>query len=193
MELKVELLIGGLLKSSQGYVVYSPESRYASHLKATLDSAASSLTKMKSLDVTDVSFPAIMFDIDNTLAYTGFNDTDILGKAPPMTEAVDFAKRWCRFEATSSNPFECFFVTARYCTSLKAKATKTWVKENFPVDETWMAEHVFITGGIGGCQSNGCSLAYKAVLRNWLHTKKNIHWVMSLGRCREAVYILIET
>ncbi|CAK9027126.1 unnamed protein product [Durusdinium trenchii] len=89
-----------------------------------------------------------MFDIDNTLAYTGFNDTDLLGKAPPMKRAVDFAKRWCHFGGvrTESAPFECFFITARYCTTLKAKATQLWVKENFPVDDYWMRKHVFITG-----------------------------------------------
>ena len=32
----------------------------------------------------------------------GFNDTDILGKAPPMIRAVDFAKRWCRFDNKST-------------------------------------------------------------------------------------------
>ncbi|CAK9083339.1 Retrovirus-related Pol polyprotein from transposon TNT 1-94 [Durusdinium trenchii] len=124
-----------------------------------------------------------MFDIDNTLAYTGFNDTDLLGKAPPMKRAVDFAKRWCHFGGvrTESAPFECFFITARYCTTLKAKATQLWVKENFPVDDYWMRKHVFITGGIGGCKSQGCSVAYKSVLRNWLHAQRNIYWVMSVG------------
>lgn len=172
--------------SNYSYVVYSPGSRYAANLKKSLDAADATLESVKALEFQG-QVPAIMFDIDNTLAYTGFNDTDILGKAPPMHRAVDFAKRWCRFGAEKADkdskaaPFECFFITARYCTSLKAKATKLWVMENFPVDEEWMQKHVFMTGGIGGCKSQGCSVAYKSVLRNWLHAHQNIYWVMSVG------------
>ena len=33
-----------------------------------------------------------------------------------------------------------------------------------------------IAGGVGGCNSTGCSIAYKAVLRNWLHSNRGVHW-----------------
>ena len=86
-----------------------------------------------------------MFDIDNTLAYTGFKGTDLVGKAPVLTAAVEFVNRWCAFD-DSDSPFECFFFTARYCTSLKAAATKIWVTDNFAVSHEWIDKHVFMTG-----------------------------------------------
>lgn len=166
--------------SNYSYVVYSPKSRYAIHLRHVFDGADATLETVQNFEFKG-QVPAIMFDIDNTLAYTGFNDTDILGKAPPMIRAVDFAKRWCRFDNKSTAKFDCFFLTARYCTQLKAAATKTWVLNNFPVDTEWVREHVFMTGGVGGCDSQGCSIAYKAVLRNWLHSNRRVYWVMSIG------------
>ena len=167
--------------SNYSYVVYSPRSRYASNLEKSFSAADATLEKVKHVGRDSLQIPSIMFDIDNTLAYTGFNDTDILGKAPPIVRAVNFAKRWCRFGEKSEKPFECFFITARYCTQLKANATKIWVKENFPVDDEWIRKHVFMTGAIGGCKSEGCSVAYKAVLRNWLHAERQIYWMMSVG------------
>lgn len=166
--------------SNYSYVVYSPKSRYAIHLRHVFDGADATLELVQNFEFKG-QVPAIMFDIDNTLAYTGFNDTDSLGKAPPMIRAVDFAKRWCRFDNKSTAKFDCFFLTARYCTQLKAAATKTWVLNNFPVDTEWVREHVFMTGGVGGCDSQGCSIAYKAVLRNWLHSNRRVYWVMSIG------------
>lgn len=161
------------------YVVYGQDSQFAHDLQQSYDGASDSLEKFLIISP-DVRNPAIMFDIDNTLAYTGFNDTDLVGKAPALTAAVDFVNRWCAFE-DSDSPFECFFFTARYCTSLKAAATKIWVADNFPVSHEWIDKHVFMTGGVGGCDSGGCSLAYKAALRNWFTERQDVFWVMSIG------------
>ncbi|CAE7693457.1 unnamed protein product [Symbiodinium pilosum] len=125
--------------------------------------------------------PAIMFDVDNTLAYTGFNDTDLVGKAPALAAAISFVKRWCGLSENSSAPFQCYFFTARYCTRLKAAATGIWVADNLPVSPAWIDSHVFMTGGVGGCQSRGCSLAYKAALRKWFSERQNVFWAMSIG------------
>jgi hypothetical protein len=35
---------------------------------------------------------------------------------------------------------------------------------------------LFHSGGVGGCDSQGCSIAYKAVLRNWLHSNRRVYW-----------------
>ena len=48
------------------------------------------------------------------------------------------------------------------------------------------------TGGIGGCKSQGCSVAYKSVLRNWLHAQRNIYWVFGrMGVFRQSTQSLM--
>ena len=127
------------------YLVYGQDSQFAHRLQQSYDGASQSLEHFLRI-LPESRTPAIMFDIDNTLAYTGFNDTDVVGKAPPLATAIKFAERWCAFEGAADGRFECFFFTARYCTSLKAAATKIWVADNFPVSHDWIDTHVFLTG-----------------------------------------------
>ena len=56
--------------SNYSYVVYSPNSRYAAHLQHVFDGADATLETVENLDF-KARIPGIMFDIDNTLAYTG--------------------------------------------------------------------------------------------------------------------------
>jgi len=123
--------------------------------------------------------PAMAFDIDNTLVYTAYNDTDVLGEAPPLQAAVAFVKKWCLGHGFDGK-VECYFMTARYCAAFKAAALKKWVLSNFDVTEEWLHTHVFITGGVGGCDPD-CSVAYKDAARAALEQRDNVTWVMSIG------------
>lgn len=56
--------------SNYSYVVYSPKSRYAIRLRHVFDGADATLETVQNFEFKG-QVPAIMFDIDNTLAYTG--------------------------------------------------------------------------------------------------------------------------
>lgn len=173
-----DALIGG----SYTYYNYAESSRYALEMQQAVNDADKVLTSLFEVPggLGKGVLPAMMFDIDNTLAFTGPNDTDLAGHAPPIRRAVAFAKKWCR-DLGTQGIVDCYFFTARYCTSVKAEATKRWVMENFAVSEEWVLEHVRITGGITGCSSEQCSVAMKDVVRKWYMEKRGLIWVMSVG------------
>lgn len=128
--------------------------------------------------------PAIMFDIDNTLAFTGDFDDDLEGDAPPIEATVAYVQKYC-----FQGGIECFFITARDCTSTSSAATLKWMKNKLKMDEQTILSHTFITGNLKSCDTFPLNrIAYKDLLRKRLAKTRKIFWLFSVGDQLTDVY-----
>ena len=169
------------------YAQYSEDSMFAKQMQESVDRLDATLTSLQAIHFLRHG-DALMFDIDNTLAYTGTNDTDLVGAAPPITSAVSFFKKWCKGwgPPTGGNEqLECYPITARYCSAAKAQATLKWLQFTFPeATHDHILTHTYVSGSLGcSCCTDG-NIAYKDILRQALIKDQAVpvkRWVASIG------------
>ena len=123
--------------------------------------------------------PALMFDIDNTIELTSFDDDYFTKSGINDPATSDFIKSVC-----FKNGIACYFITARTCNHNEAIATKSWLQKHLRLSNKEINNYVFLSGSIpsNACTSNpNESIAYKDILRHALSDTKNVYWLMSIG------------
>ena len=164
------------------YDTYSEDTRYSEDLKESVGYAERILLSLKKIGFLRTLKnkklkPAIMFDIDNTLAFTSEYDDDETGNSPEIKETSDFVRKYC-----FKNGIECYFITARSCSSKKYNATYKWLKDTFKFNETILKDNLYLTGNIKGCENSKYErVAYKDLLKYALSKKQHLFWIMSIG------------
>lgn len=79
-----------------------------------------------------------MFDIDNTLELTSFNDDYDSKGTKPTPYMADFVKNQCFKDGV-----DCYFITARYCNTASATTTAKWLKVNLDLTDDQINKYVF--------------------------------------------------
>lgn len=172
------------LTTSGGYQRYGAGSHYAKDvaaLTANLDQLMESFQRTglrQTLRERGLT-PALMFDIDNTLEFSGGPDSDNKGEGPAIQGMVDFVKRWC-----FKDDLACYFVTARNCDVGSVTATQRWLKANLPYDEATLRHYTHFSRNAKDltCPVSGNpTVAYKDVIREALEQQEKVFWLMSIG------------
>lgn len=123
--------------------------------------------------------PALMFDIDNTIELTSFDDDYWTKSGINDPATVHFIKSVCFKDGIA-----CYFITARTCNKNEAIATKNWLKKHLGLSDKQVRRYVFLSGSI---PDNACTskphekVAYKDVLRQALTEMRHVYWLMSIG------------
>ena len=123
--------------------------------------------------------PALMFDIDNTIELTSFDDDYFTKSGINDPATANFIKKVC-----FKDGIDCYFITARYCNKKSATATKNWLKKHIGLTNKQISKYVFLSGAIpdNACTSNtNEKVAYKDILREDLTQTRNVYWLMSIG------------
>jgi len=167
------------------YAQYKEDSIYNTEMVKTVARVDELFTQLYETGFIDmVENPSIMWDIDNTMAYTAFNDTDTVGDAPPIQPTVDLVQKWCKGWGSGPNAvMNCVFITARYCTEMNVKATQTWLKKTYTgATDELIETNVQFMGSIRcSCCEQG-NIAGKDILRkDWMDGDFRLNWVASVG------------
>ncbi|QIV96064.1 hypothetical protein EDC55_11056 [Allofrancisella inopinata] len=163
---------------------YSENSQYTKVSKNLVES----LNKLMS-EFIDIGFikaiqandkrPALMFDIDNTLELTSFDDDYFSKGTRPTPYLTNFVKKQC-----FKNGVDCYFITARYCNMEAAISTEQWLKQNLNLTNTQISKYVFLSGSINDtlcATQQDEKIAYKDSFRQALAEQRNVYWLMSIG------------
>lgn len=168
------------------YVQYKEDSSFGRELQTTTidrtDDLMEQLYQAGMIQAFDI--PALMFDIDNTMAYTAYNDSDFTGDAPPLDATVRFVQKWCDGWGSGDRAqLQCIFITARYCTELNAKATSTWLKKTYDASDELISTNVQFSGSLkcSCCDNSSGNIAYKDILRKDWIDMHGLSWVASVG------------
>lgn len=168
---------------SYRYVNYKEDSSFGRRLQTTIDRTDDLMEQLYQAGMMSaVEVPSLMFDIDNTMEYTAYNDTDLTGDGPPLTATVNFVKKWCDGWGSGDRAImQCIFITARYCTEMNAKATSTWLKSTYNASDELIASHVQFSGNLKCSCCEGNNVAYKDILRkDWIE-QYGFSWIASIG------------
>lgn len=171
---------------SYSYVQYKEDSAFGRDLQTTIDRTDDLLEQLYQAGMMNaMETPALMFDIDNTMEYTAFNDTDFGGgDGPPLTATVTFIKKWCDGWGSGDRAMlQCIFMTARYCTEFNAKATSNWLKKTYNASDELISTHVQFSGNLkcSCCDASRGNIAYKDILRkDWIE-EYGFSWIASIG------------
>ena len=184
-EFNPDLLIPGRVYEDLNY---DSESFYGKAMNQTVSRLSHVLEQLHEegfVNVVGDDHPMLMFDIDNTISYSAFNDTDNTGQVKPIRETVQFVHQWCKGWGDSSEPtaiFDCFFITARWCSEGTATNTETFMRRNFPAASSELIDsNVMLTGAITlKCQEQ-LHQTYKDILRCKLEDKTGGKFVASIG------------
>jgi len=164
------------------YDTYSEQSRYADELKESVNYAESTLLLLKKTgflkELKNKKLnAALMFDIDNTLAFASEYDDDDTGNCPEIKETSDFVRKYC-----FKDGLKCYFITARICSSQEYSSTYKWLKDKFNLSDSVLKNNLYLTGNIKGCESSKFEkVAYKDMVKHALSKKHNLFWIMSIG------------
>ncbi|QIV94934.1 HAD family acid phosphatase [Allofrancisella frigidaquae] len=170
--------------SSKDALSYTKKSQYAKDSEDTINEINKLLEKFKDIGFINAikksgKIPGLMFDIDNTIQLSSFED-DYFSKGKIVTPAiVDFIKKQCFKDGIA-----CYFITARYCNNKAATATAEWLKSNLDLTSNQLEKFVFFSGSIDNslCASKpNQKVAYKDSFRQALSEQKNVYWLMSVG------------
>tara|TARA_B110000977_G_C11051273_1_gene482418 strand:- start:958 stop:1947 length:990 start_codon:yes stop_codon:yes gene_type:complete len=169
---------------SKDYNGYSKNSQFSKRSSAMMEDLETLIGKFKQIGFIDEiksqgKTPAIMFDIDNTIELTSFED-DINTKSGINDPATaKFIKKVC-----FKNGVDCYFITARSCNNAEATNTKTWLQKHLGLTDKQISKYVFLSGSVPG---NACTtdannkVAYKDAFRRALSEQRNVYWLMSIG------------
>jgi hypothetical protein len=123
--------------------------------------------------------PALMFDIDNTIELTSFDDDYFTKSGINDPSTAHFIKNVCFKDGIA-----CYFITARTCNHNEASATKKWLQKHLSLTNEQVSKYVFLSGSM---PANACTskpnekVAYKDVLRESLSQTRHVYWLMSIG------------
>lgn len=163
---------------------YSLNSQYAKTAKKLVGSLNNLLSEFKQIGFIKTiekngKHPAIMFDIDNTLELTSFNDGYDSKGTKPTPYMADFVKNQCFKDGV-----DCYFITARYCNTASATTTAKWLKVNLDLTDDQINKYVFLSGSIDNslCATGANDkVAYKDSFRQALSEQRSVYWLMSIG------------
>jgi len=185
-ELFPDLVIPGSYYKDLNYVLGS---FYANSMNLTMSRLSHVLEQLHEehfVNVVGDGHPMLMFDIDNTISYSAFNDTDNTGKVQPIRETVQLVHQWCKGWSSDENSvtaiFDCFFVTARWCSDGTATNTETFMRREFPAASTQLIDsNVMLTGAITCTCCEDFHNSWKDILRCNLEHEKGGKFVASIG------------
>ncbi len=123
--------------------------------------------------------PAIMFDIDNTIELTSFDDDYFTKSGINDPATAEFIKQNCFKDGIT-----CYFITARSCNHNESSATRSWLKKHLHLSDQKLDQYVFLSGSVpaNACTNNTNErVAYKDVLRRALSDQRHVYWLMSVG------------
>ncbi|APD50617.1 hypothetical protein [Francisella hispaniensis] len=171
------------MNSKNGYD-YNHDSQYAKNAKKLVDNLNNLISEFKQIGFIKTiekngKHPDIMFDIDNTLELTSFNDDYDSKGTKPTPYITDFVKKQCFKDGV-----DCYFITARYCNTASATTTAKWLKKNLNLTDNQIDKYVFLSGSIENslCAStSNDKVAYKDSFRQALSEQRNVYWLMSIG------------
>ena len=138
------------------------------HTVSRLTHVLEKLHEENFVNVVGDNHPMLMFDIDNTISYSAFNDTDHTGATLPIRETVQFVKQWCNGWGSGKDAiFDCYFITARWCSKKKAANAEAFMKRNFPLASRKLIEsNIMLTGALScECCDGGFKNSWKDILR----------------------------
>lgn len=166
---------------------YSLGSFYANSMDLTFSRLSHVLEQLHEehfVNVIGDGHPMLMFDIDNTISYSAFNDTDHTGKTLPIRETVQFVRQWCKGWGSGKDAiFNCFFITARWCSAQKAENAESFMRRNFPAASDQLIDNnIMLTGAIScACCDDGLHNSWKDILRCKLEDETGGKFVASIG------------
>jgi len=166
---------------------YTSDSFYANsmdHTVSRLTHVLEQLHEENFVNVVGDGHPMIMFDIDNTISYSAFNDTDHTGETLPIRETVQFVHQWCNGWGSGNDAiFDCFFITARWCSAKKAANAESFMRRHFPAAPNHLIDsNIMMTGALScACCADGFHNSWKDILRCKLEDKTGGKFVASIG------------
>ena len=163
---------------------YTKDSKFAQYSNHMMNSLFDLITTFKKIGFiheikNNGKIPALMFDIDNTIELTSFDDDYFTKSGLNDPATTKFIKKVC-----FKDGIKCYFITARYCNNKSATATKRWLKKHLSLSNKQLSKYVFLSGAIpdDACTNNSNEkVAYKDILREDLSKNRNIYWLMSIG------------
>ncbi len=173
-----------LVEGRDGYAHYGQESQYAKDISTLVVEMDRLMESYRSTglyaELRRQGFtPALMFDIDNTLEFSGAPDSDAKGDGPAIEGVVEFAKRWCFKDGLA-----CYFITARACSASSVPPTAKWLKHHLQLSDEQIRRYTHFSRNT---QQLTCDLpdqstvAYKDVIREALTQREQVFWLMSIG------------
>jgi hypothetical protein len=175
-----------LTTGSDGYSHYGSGSEYAANIDALrqrLDGLMVSFNKSGLLNELKRKgqTPALMFDIDNTLEFSGAIDSDPSGNGPAIQGVAAFAQQWCFKEGV-----DCYFVTARSCNASSAQPTAFWLGKNMGLDAEKINRYTYFSRNTeelvcADLPAPAPNVAYKDIVREALVDERKVFWLMSIG------------
>ena len=169
---------------SKTYNGYNPDSKFSKQAHDMMKALANLIGDFKSIGFiqeikSQGKTPALMFDIDNTIELTSFDDDYWTKSGINDPATANFIKKVCFKDGIA-----CYFITARTCNHSEASETKQWLQKHLNLTNEQVAKYVFLSGAI---PANACTskpnekVAYKDVLRKDLSETRNVYWLMSIG------------
>ena len=138
------------------------------HTVSRLTHVLEQLHEENFVNVVGDGHPMIMLDIDNTISYSAFNDTDHTGETLPIRETVQFVHQWCNGWGSGNDAiFDCFFITARWCSAKKAANAESFMRRHFPAAPNHLIDsNIMMTGALScACCGDGFHNSWKDILR----------------------------
>ena len=166
------------------YNDYAQNSQFAKDANSMMTDLSQLITSFKKIGfIQEIKAqnqtPAIMFDIDNTIELTSFDDDYYTKSGINDPATAQFIKTNCFKDGV-----DCYFITARSCNVHEASATKQWLQKHLHLSDQEISKYVFLSGAIpsDACTGNPNErVAYKDVLRRALSEKQHVYWLMSIG------------
>ncbi|MED7788839.1 hypothetical protein [Francisella sp. 19X1-34] len=169
---------------SDDYNSFKKNSEFSKQTSDMMKALATLINKFKKIGFIDEiksqgKTPALMFDIDNTVELTSFDDDYWTKSGINDPATAKFIKQICFKDGIS-----CYFITARACNAATSKATKEWLKKHIGLTDDQLKNNVFLSGSVPhyACTNKAnTSVAYKDMLREALSDSRNVYWLMSIG------------
>jgi hypothetical protein len=169
---------------NETYNGYSANSEFSKEANNMMNALAKLIGSFKSIGFiqeikTQGKTPALMFDIDNTIELTSFDDDYWTKSGVNDPATATFIKKVC-----FQDGIDCYFITARTCNHDEAIATKKWLQQHLNLSNKQVSKYVFLSGSIpdNACTTNPSEkVAYKDILRQDLSKTRNVYWLMSIG------------
>jgi len=169
---------------SKDYNDYTQDSAFAKDANRMMMDLSELITRFKQIGFiheikAQGKTPAMMFDIDNTIELSSFDDDYFTKSGINDPATAKFIQNNCFKDGIA-----CYFITARTCNHNESHATRSWLKQHLHLSDKALNNYVFLSGSI---PSNACTnnsnerVAYKDVLRRALSETRNVYWLMSIG------------
>ncbi|WP_440993409.1 hypothetical protein [Cysteiniphilum litorale] len=169
---------------TKDYNNFAKDSQFAKDANAMMSDLTNLIANFKKIGFihaieAEGKTPAIMFDIDNTIELTSFDDDYFTKSGINDPATAEFIEQNCFKDGIA-----CYFITARSCNHNESSATRSWLKKHLHLSDKTLDQYVFLSGSVpaDACTSNANErVAYKDVLRRALSDQRHVYWLMSVG------------